>query len=166
LFTKCAKITPTSGYVLLLKFLQVATIVGIFIDYCWLCKFIFSNFLVVLSPSQLLFSDSFLSHSQLRQGGNLVLPQSASSAFLLVQVSVVALLHRLLQEVHGFGFGFCGGCLGFEGGHGFCGGWGGEGVGGGGFVAAGATKDLVTTVGVGGCWGSLGKKKKVFLIIF
>jgi hypothetical protein len=53
-----------------------------------------------------------------------VLPQSASSAFLLVQVLVVALLHRLLQEVHGFGFGFCGG-------------WGGEGASGGGFVAAG-----------------------------
>ena len=54
-----------------------------------------------------------------------MLPQSASSAFLLVQVLVIALLHRLLQEVHGFGFGFCGGCLGFEDGFGFgfCGGW-------------------------------------------
>jgi hypothetical protein len=99
-----------------------------------------------------------------------VLPQSTSSAFLLVRVSVVAFLHRLLQEVHGFGFGFfcrfCGGCLGFEGGHGFgfCGGWGGEGAGGGGwggegaggcgFVTAGAAKDLVTAVGVGGCWGT------------
>jgi hypothetical protein len=99
-----------------------------------------------------------------------VLPQSASSAFLLVRVLVVAFLHRLLQEVHGFGFGFfcrfCGGCLGFEGGHGFgfCGGWGGEGAGGGGwggegaggcgFVTAGAAKDLVTAVGVGGCWGT------------
>ena len=51
-----------------------------------------------------------------------MLPQSASSAFLLVQVLVVALLHRLLQEVHGFGFGFYGG-------------WGGEGASGGGFVA-------------------------------
>jgi hypothetical protein len=71
-----------------------------------------------------------------------VLPQSASSAFLLVQVLVVAPLHRLLQEVHGFGFGFCGGCLGFEDGFGFgfCGGWSGEGASGGGFVAA-------------GCWG-------------
>ena len=89
-----------------------------------------------------------------------MLPQSASSAFLLVRVSVVAFLHRLLQEVHGFGFGFfcrfCGGCLGFEGGHGFgfCGGWGGEGAGGCGFVTAGAAKDLVTAVGVGGCWGT------------
>jgi hypothetical protein len=54
-----------------------------------------------------------------------VLPQSALSGFLLVQVLVVALLHRLLQEVHGFGFGFCGGCLGFEDGFGFwfCDGW-------------------------------------------
>ena len=87
-----------------------------------------------------------------------MLPQSASLAFLLVRVSIVAFLHRFLQEVHGFGFGFfcrfCGGCLGFEGGHGFgfCGGWGGEGAGGCGFVTAGATKDLVTAVGVGGCW--------------
>ena len=72
-----------------------------------------------------------------------MLPQSASSAFLLVQVLVIALLHRLLQEVHGFGFGFYGGCLGFEDGFGFgfCGGWGGEGASGGGFVAV-------------GCWGS------------
>ena len=122
MFTKCAKITSTSGHVLLLKFLQDATVVGKDTDYCWLCKFIFSYFLFVLSPSQLLFSDSFLSPSQLRLGGNLVLPQSASSAFLLVQVLVVALLHCLLQEVHGFGFGFYGG-------------WGGEGASGGGFVA-------------------------------
>ena len=52
-----------------------------------------------------------------------MLPQSASSVFLLVQVLVVALLHRLLQEVHGFGS--CGGCLGFEDGFGFwfCDGW-------------------------------------------
>ena len=71
-----------------------------------------------------------------------MLPQSASSAFLLVQVLVVALLHRLLQEVHGFGFGFCGGYLGFKDGFGFgfCGGWGAEGASGGGFVVA-------------GCWG-------------
>ena len=51
-----------------------------------------------------------------------MLPQLASLTFLLVQVLVVALLHRLLQEVHGFGFGFCGG-------------WGSEGASGGGFVA-------------------------------
>uniref|UniRef100_A0A2N9I0F7 RNase H type-1 domain-containing protein n=1 Tax=Fagus sylvatica TaxID=28930 RepID=A0A2N9I0F7_FAGSY len=90
------------------------------------------------SSSQSHFS---LPHNSARR--QLVLPQSASSAFLLVQVLVVALLHRLLQEVHGFGFGFCGGCLGFEDGFGFgfCGGWGGEGASGGGFVAA-------------GCWGS------------
>ena len=79
-----------------------------------------------------------------------MLPQSASSAFLLVQVLVIALLHRLLQEVHGFGFGFCGG-------------WGGEGLGycrGCGWVlgdlvaamgavgvkAAGAAKELVVVV--------------------
>uniref|UniRef100_A0A2N9FLY8 Uncharacterized protein n=1 Tax=Fagus sylvatica TaxID=28930 RepID=A0A2N9FLY8_FAGSY len=33
-------------------------------------------------------------------------------------------------------------------------GWGGEGAGGCGFVTAGAAKDLVTAVGVGGCWGT------------
>jgi hypothetical protein len=126
----------------LLKFLQDATVVDKDTDYCWLCKFIFSHFLFVLSPSQLLFSVSFLSPLTTLTRRQLVLPQSASSAFLLVQVLVVALLHRLLQEVHGFGFGFCGGCLGFEDGFGFgfCGGWGGEGASGGGFVAA-------------GCWG-------------
>jgi hypothetical protein len=75
-----------------------------------------------------------------------VLPQSASSAFLLVQVLVVTLLHRLLQEVHGFGFGFCGGCLGLKMGLGL------------GFVAAGAPKELVVVVlwrlgaGAAGFW--------------
>jgi hypothetical protein len=112
-------------------YLQDATVVGKDTDYCWLCKFIFFHFLFFLSPSQLLFSDSFLSPSQLRQGGNLVLPQSASSAFLLVQVLVSLSSTVFYKKSMGLGLGF---------------------------VAAGVVKELVVVVlwrlgaGVAGFW--------------
>jgi tetrahydromethanopterin S-methyltransferase subunit F len=134
----------------LLKFLQVATIVGIFIGYRCSCKFIFFNFLFFLlklislsrQPFSLPHNSSPLkipnsgkaatlcSHSQLRWRFFLFESRSSLSSTVFSKKSM------------GLGLGFVAAVLVLKVVMGL------------GFVAVGAAKDLVTAVDVGGCWGN------------